>query len=373
MTARPMSARTAQTELDVELERAALRALRAAYNDLNGALFKRALRRPVLELVDSTSRLGRWVHEHRSLELSRSLLTEHGWGVAVEVLKHEMAHQYVDEVLGRSGESAHGPAFRRVCEERAIDHRASGVPLAQEASAADARVLERVTKLLALAESSNVHEAQSAMNTAQRLMLKYNVEVVREGAVRGYGFRHLGRPTGRVSESERILAVIVGDYFFVEAIWVPVWRPLEGKRGSVLEVCGTPENLEMAEYVHSFLTHAAERLWREHKKKNGIRRNANRRTFVAGVMAGFRDKLEQQKRAHSQQGLVWVGDAELGVYFKKRHPHVRWTHHYGSRRTEAYAHGREAGRRIVLHRGVQQGSSDQARLLPPASRGQTRE
>jgi len=373
MTARPMSARTSQAELDVELERADLRALRASYDDLNGALFKRALRRPVLEIIDASSRLGRWVHEQRSLELSRSLLTQHGWGVVVEVLKHEMAHQYVDEVLGRSGETAHGPAFRRVCKDRAIDYRASGVPVAEDPTAPEVRVLDRVTKLLALAESSNVHEAQSAMNAAQRLMLKYNVEAVREGVPRGYGFRHLGRPTGRVSESERILAVIVGDYFFVEAIWVPVWRPMEGKRGSVLEVCGATENLEMAEYVHSFLTHAAERLWREHKKKNGIRRNANRRTFVAGVMAGFRDKLEKQKLEHSEHGLVWVGDAELGTYFKKRHPHVRWTHHYGSRRTEAYAHGREAGRRIVLHRGVQQGSSGQSCLLPPASRGQTRE
>ena len=36
-----------------------------------------------------------------------------------------------------------------------------------------------------------------------------------------------------------LLGAILGKHFFVEVIWVPVYRPLEQKRGSVLEVCGT--------------------------------------------------------------------------------------------------------------------------------------
>src|SRR5690606_18958374 len=118
---------------------------------------------------------GRWVAEERTIEISRKLLVDHGWGALVEVLKHEMAHQFVDEVLGLADEAAHGPAFRQVCAERGFDARASGVPNAAQ-SDAQSRVLERVAKLLALAESPNEHEAQAAMNAAQRLMLKYNLE-----------------------------------------------------------------------------------------------------------------------------------------------------------------------------------------------------
>jgi Protein of unknown function (DUF2786)/SprT-like family len=350
--------------LSAELERATLRALRAAYEDLNASFFKRSLSAPVFELGDTHQRLGRWHREHRTLEIGRALLVEHGWGVVVEVLKHEMAHQYVDEVLGLGGESAHGPAFRRVCTERGIDPRASGVPRSRAADEPASHALERVAKLLALAESSNEHEAQSAMNAAQRLMFKYNVGAVRDGRVASYGFRHLGQPTGRVSEAERVLAVILGDHFFVEAIWVPVWRPLEGKRGSVLEVCGAPHNLELAEYVHAFMMGAAERLWREHKRAHRISKNAERRSFMAGVMAGFRDKLAVQQREQSARGLVWVGDADLQAFFRQRHPHVRWTRHASSRRTEAYSHGRKAGRRIVLHRGIRRGSGSEVRLLP---------
>src|SRR5689334_9966036 len=114
----------ARESLHVELERAALRAARATFEMLNGSLFRFRLRTPSFELIDSAERLGRWVPVRRALELSRRLLVEHGWGVLEEVLKHEMAHQYVDEVLGVRDEPAHGPAFRQVCEERGIDARA---------------------------------------------------------------------------------------------------------------------------------------------------------------------------------------------------------------------------------------------------------
>ena len=147
----------------------ALRAVRRVYDDANAALFAGKLRPPALQLSDSVGRLGCYVHKSRTLELARPLLVEHGWNVLVEVLHHEMAHQFVHEVLGVHDESAHGPAFRRVCQERGIDARAAGLP--DPADPAETHVLERIAKLLALAESANEHEASAAMSAAQRLML----------------------------------------------------------------------------------------------------------------------------------------------------------------------------------------------------------
>src|SRR4051794_5761256 len=103
--------------LTVELEAAAVRALCALYGDLNDALFRRSLRPPMILLSDAEGHLGRWEHRLRTLEISRKTLLQHGWGGVTEVLKHEMAHQYVDEVLGCHDETAHGPTFQRVCEE----------------------------------------------------------------------------------------------------------------------------------------------------------------------------------------------------------------------------------------------------------------
>ncbi|HEY6723148.1 MAG TPA: DUF2786 domain-containing protein [Polyangiaceae bacterium] len=351
-------------ELSVELERAALRQVRATYTEYNYSLFKNQLTPPSFSWLDTATELGVWRGAYREIGLARVLLTKHGWGVLVEVLKHEMAHQYVDEVLGAGAEGPHGPLFRQVCEERGIDARSLGLPSAKRGDTPEGRVLERVAKLLALAESPNVHEAQAAMSAAQRLMLKYNIDALLASEPRQYDFRHLGTPSGRVEESQRILSTILSEHFFVEIIWVPVYRLVEQKRGSVLEICGTPHNLELAEYVHAFLTRTAQQLWQEHKKLHHIRRNAHRRAFVTGVMSGFRKKLEAERGKNQEAGLVWQGDAELRGYFRRRHPNIRWTRPSGRYDRDSYYAGHEAGGKIVLRRGVSEGATAGPKLLP---------
>jgi hypothetical protein len=310
----------------------------------------------VIALTDSDARLGAWHKRTRTLEISRTLVLEKSWGAVVEVLKHEMAHQYAHEVLGATDETAHGPAFRSVCERLGIDASSSGVPHAEGESRAVSR---RVARLLALAESPNIYEAEAAMAAAHRLMLKYNIE---HAASASYSFRELGKPTGRTTEAERILAMILGKHFFVEVIWVPVYRPLEGKRGSILEISGSAENLAMAEYVYDFLMHTAERLWEQHQEQTQTGRR-ERKAYFSGVMSGFLEKLDAQAKTHRQKGLVWLRDADLESYYRKRHPHVRHVRYAGERRTHAYADGKDAGRKIILHKPVGGAAIDRGRLL----------
>ena len=349
--------------LSADLERALLRELVAEWRHLNRALFRDKLLEPSFELVDVRAVLGRWAGDRRTIEIARALVLDHSWGVVIEVLKHEMAHQWVHEVLGRRDEPPHGPAFRQTCVTFGIDAASSGVP--EVRGAEESRVLERVARLLALAESPNVHEAEAAMTAAQKLMLKHNLEAHAATHARGYAFRHVGRVTGRVTASERTLAVLLSKHFFVESIWVPVYRPLEGKRGSVLELCGTPANLEIAEYVHRYLTDTAERLWIDHRRARGIEGDRHRRTFLAGVMSGFADKLARQERAHAEQGLVWVGDRDLSDWLRRRHRWVRTVWSRGPERDETFARGRDAGSAIVLHKPVHAATTNAGRALPP--------
>ena len=350
--------------LSARLEAALLREVAEAYRHLALAYFKGALKIPQFELVISRARLGRWVEETRTIELSRPLVLEQAWGVVVEVLKHEMAHQYVGEILGERGESAHGPRFRAVCEKLGIDAAASGMPIPNPGAGhtEHGKIAERIARLLALAESPNVHEAEAAMAAAQRLLLKHNIELGQARAAQGYAWKHLGTPTGRTTEAERVLSLILGKHFFVEAIWVPVYRPSLGKRGSVLEICGSPESIAIAEYVHGYLVQTAARLWDEHKAEQRIRSNRDRRTFLAGVMSGMSEKLNNEARKSEKGGLIWVADGDLEGFFRRRHPYVRHVRYAGQRRTDAYAHGREAGQKIVIHKGVK-GTPEQRGLL----------
>lgn len=346
----------ASEDLTAELLRAALREIVDTYDDLNRSLWKASLTRPILAFTDRQQRLGQWHGVERRLELSERLLLDQGWGVLVEVLKHEMAHQYVDEVLGITDEGPHGDVFRSVCAARGIDSSAAGMPQSAESDDGRSRRIDQLTKLLRLAKSSNVHEAAAATSAAQRLMLKYNLSESESHASHGYSHRQLGIATGRVSEGERILACILGEHFFVQVIWVSVYRPFEQKRGSVLEICGTPENLELASFVYHYLRDAAERLWTSYKESHGVSGNAHRREFLAGVLTGVRDKLAADKRRSERQGLVWVGDGELVSYFRRRHPHIRWIRGSAKLRPEAWDRGRDAGRSLEMNQPLREAS-----------------
>jgi hypothetical protein len=281
------------------------------------------------------------------------------------VLEHEMAHQFVDEVLRVRGETAHGETFRRVCAERGIDHRAAGAPTAASAAeGADAdRVIDRIRKLLALAGSPNQHEAEIAMRKAHELMLRHNIEVAATRAERSYEVRHLGDPSKRGTRVESEIAALLSELFFVKVIRVPVYLPREARSGLVYEIAGTHANVEMASHVWAFLLATAGRLWAENRHDSRVRGGRDRMIYQSGVIGGFRDKLLAERTGLKQTGLVWVGDGDLDRFYRARHPHMT-TRRHDVRVNGAHAAGREAGRTVVLHKPVERGpSAGSPRLL----------
>ena len=354
--------------LSAALEAKLLARVVEEWDSINFMYFREVLRRPVFRLSDTRSQLGQWVPGVRGLELSRPLVLEHPWSVVVEVLKHEVAHQFVDEVM-RVHEPPHGPTFQRVCAQLGIagHARAELPPPSAVDDDPENLVVQRIRKLLALAESPNQHEAEAAAIAARKLMLRFNIEGEAEAPSQGrqrYGFRHLGRPSGRVMEHDRRLARILTTYFFVDGLWVPVYRPLEGKRGSVLEICGLEPNLAMAEHVHAFISETAVSLWAEYRKTATRTSNRDRQAFLAGVMVGFDSKLSAQNHQFQEQGLVWVPGAELEAYFKRRYPRTQTVRRGGASRNAAYARGEEAGGSIVLSKPVEsQGSGGRPKAL----------
>ena len=341
--------------LDAALEAALVRELRAFYERHNHRHFGGRLVPPVLVLSDTTQRLGRWVQATRTLEVSRALVLARPWLEVTSVLEHEMAHQYVDEVL-RVREAPHGEMFQRVCAERGIDARAAGAPVASAAGGEPDRVLERIRRLLALAASENLHEAELAMRRAHELMLRHNIEQAAARAVQRYEVRHLGTPRRRADPVEAEIMGLLSEHFFVEVIRVPVYMPTTGNHGDVYEVIGTYQNVEMAEHVHAFLLATAARLWRENRGDARVKSGRDRVAYQCGVIGGFREKLALGRQQHRKEGLVWVGDGGLDRFFRARYPRI-------SRRrrsisvTAAHHAGREAGRKIVLHKPVTRGPS----------------
>ena len=298
--------------LKSELERALLAELATWWQTFNRRLFQSKLTSPVMALSDSQRTLGCWRRDTRTLSISRTLIVDASWGSVVEVLKHEMAHQYVDEVLHITDETAHGASFQRVCSERGIDGAASGqAGDTGEGSHRRARMVRRIQKLMALAESPEHTEAEAAMRAARRLLLKHNISLAETKNHDQYTWRQVGRSTGRIPTHHQLLAGLLSQHFFVGCVWVQAYNPHTGRRGRVLELTGTLENVEIAQWVHDWLLSTSESLWRDHRKRNNLKGNAARRNFLQGVMMGFGEKLAQETLECEQTGLVWAGATNL--------------------------------------------------------------
>ncbi len=344
------------TPLDAALRRALLDAVGRAWRAFNTDLFDGVMRPPVLRLDSTSHLLGRWVSSDRALALSESLVVSRPWPEVMEVLRHEMAHQYVDEVLKVRDEPPHGPRFRSVCALRGIDARAAGTldvsSDAPDAPAADqARALRKIQRLLALAGSAEPHEAESAMAAAQRLLLKHNIDLaaqVAEGPA--YVTRAVGTPALRLPAWERILSGILTGHFFVFGVYVPAYLPLRGETGTVLEITGTPENVEIAVWVHGFLVETAERGF-QRARAGGLPGREHQR-YLAGVMSGFARKLREQSAVAQEEGLVWLGDGRLDSWAGLRYPHLRRGRGVRVRMTEGWTEGVRAGGEIILHKPI---------------------
>ena len=186
----------------------------------------------------------------------------------------------------------------------------------------EAAVVRRIRKLLALAESANPHEAEAAARAAHKQLRKHNISVVDDPA--SFGARCVGRVALRHQAHEKVLAGLLGRHFFVHPVWVSAWMAGRDRWGKVLEICGRPENLDLAVHAHAFVIDTAERAWRIHKRQRGSA-GRQRGRFLAGVVMGFGEQLDDQADTCEQTGLVWVGDAQLDDWVGRRFPRLRTT------------------------------------------------
>ncbi|TVL95511.1 MAG: hypothetical protein CV082_10665 [Candidatus Brocadia sp. BL1] len=360
------------TDINDKLKTAWLRQLNEEWKTANFLYFTNSMRPPNFELAYSGTTLGRWKGGcRRCLSISVALINRHTWEYVQEVLYHEMAHQYVEEVLGICEELPHGETFRKVCQEKGIDSTATGNIQAWvenrsnrfAVNSGNQQMLDKVHKLLALAQSPNEHEAQTAMAKAHELLLRHNLTILDTQAKRNYIHKQVGK-VGRRDPAKSTISAILCKYFFVEAIWTFGYDQHRNQSGRVLEIYGTPENVEMAEYVYHYLQNVTELLWREYKKKNTISRNRHRRTFIYGILEGFYHKLEGRESENISKKLVWKGDPRLKEFYYQRNPRrIRTFSRYSRTCQDAYNSGVSQGKKLIIHKGVREGGSKKIKYL----------
>ncbi len=364
--------KTSMTDIDNILKTAWVRQLKADWKTANFHYFKDSMRLPSLELSYSEDVLGTWKGGYyRRLSISIILINNYSWEYVQEVLYHEMAHQYVEEVLGIRDSLPHGEAFKRVCRENSIDPTATGdikswVEKRNNSSSVSSenhKILDKIHKLLALAQSPNEHEAQNAMAKAHEFLLKHNLSLLDVQSEWNYIYKQIGE-VGRRNPIKSIISAIISKFFFVEAIWTFGYDQHENRSGQVLEIYGTPENVEMAEYVYDYLQNIPEILWAEHKRQEKINGNKHRRSFIYGLLDGFYNKLDSQFTENQSKELVWTGDPRLQEFYRRRNPRIaRSSSRYSRSCQDTYNSGITQGKNLVIHKGIHGKGNGVVKLL----------
>lgn len=333
--------------------------------------YEKSMRKPLFSLADMRSKWGDWSLEKREIRLSKNLVRNHPWDAVREVLLHEMAHQFADEVLGAHGEPPHGPTFQRACYVLRANPKASGQyeplddRLYRKSSRPEDKNIVRIRKLMALAQSQNQHEAEVAIAKAHQLIAKYNLNVMAHNEHRDFVSVFVGRPAFRHFREEYRLARLLEGFYFVYGIWMPAYVADRGKMGHVLEVSGTVENVRIAHYVHDFVQRFINSQWQEYNKDKGL--NRYRKTdYAVGIIDGFCSKLESQgkkKRVGDKHALVKIEDGLLKEYVEYKYPRVRNLGMRASRRdSKVLNDGMNAGKKLVISKGIT-GKGRSKRLL----------
>ncbi|MBW2466511.1 MAG: DUF2786 domain-containing protein [Deltaproteobacteria bacterium] len=371
----------------VEYHRKWLHQLRAEFEQIC-SWYNISLATPAFRISESKAVLGAWNPDSRTISISAALISEYSWDTVINVLKHEMAHQYVHEPLNRKMEQAHGPGFSAACERLGVLHpfnTASGdspkILTGSNMHSQDEEYnkrINKVRKILSLAGSSNENEAAAAMSKANSLIRKYNLE--RLARVESAQYRYEIKNTGkkRLHVIERRIASLLMDFFYVDVVYSELFDAGKAEYYKTIELLGSLENVTFAGYVYEFLKERVEYLWKNFRRTSRSPGRL-RKTYILGLLQGFREKLEREEKKQSMpagisQGedrfqtisaLVVAKDSGLNDFVAKRFPRLRKVRYTapGIYCPDTYSAGKAEGKKITIYKTVEREEGNLGALL----------
>jgi hypothetical protein len=369
-------------------ERSVIRELKRDHDHI-GRTHKVFLRPIHITLFDSDTRWGKFDPLTWTIFLSRRLVEKFSWYQVLGVFRHEVAHQYVAEkspLLGADVQ-AHGPEFREACKRIGVPDQYARFDLDlttcdldwrnEKRSDDSEKIIEKVRKLLALANSTNEHEALLAMQRVREIYAKYNLEQIEKSAKEGFVHLVVTRGKKRVEIWEMKIASLLTKFFFVEIVLSREFDAKSGDQHQSMELIGTRENVLMAEYVYHFLLNQLQQLLSQSARADRKFSRREYNSYRLGILMGFETKLEKaEKQSPSstdfEPAVTVVGkaitafrdDPRLRDYLGEIYPRLV------SRRAgkialvdHAFSAGRAVGVKLTLNKPISSAPTNSGRTL----------
>lgn len=161
-------------------------------------------------------------------------------------------------------------------------------------------IIKRIQKLLNLAKGKNASEGEvkNAMEMAQRLMTKYKISMANLGDPEeksNMGIRHeeFFSRKGMLNPADTCIINILLRFYRVRVLTTNNF----GSKGMML--VGTPEDIEIAKYIHGYLRQTFFDCWNAYKKENI---NADKASYYRGLSYGIIERLtEAEKQAKAEE------------------------------------------------------------------------
>ena len=261
---------------------------------------------PIYIVVFEGKEFGHFNAPYMQIGLNKKLIYSAKDSVLRDILKHELAHYLT--YIRHGNVQPHGQEYQGICREYGFPEEISAATmnledsnLSKEGDLVSERVIEKVKKLLQLAQSTNPHEAELATLKANELLLRHNLDYLR-------GEEQETIYLDRVLIKARKDAKLVAIYDILRHFIV---RPVlsYGKNKCTLEVSGSLTNVKLAKYVAEFLDRELDRLWEITRVEENLQGLRAKNSFFAGVARGFDEKMKQSKATFStadQKALILV-------------------------------------------------------------------
>ena len=249
---------------------------------------------PIINISSGKRTLGLWSDKNKTLSISGHLIKNEIWDIVLEVLKHEMAHQYVSEFYDNADK--HGKYFKRACKilgvhpafvAGSIDYDKNLQEFKGTLSANAQKMLKKVEKLMALGKSSNEAEAQSASRKANYLLNKYNLQQINTGDDNpDIKYLTICHEKKCIKSIQRAILSVLRNYYYVNCLTSNTYHAQNDMVYKSIVLVGRRESLKVAEYAYHFLLDTDQTLWQDFKKKNNAKRG-EKISFDMGFIAGI--------------------------------------------------------------------------------------
>lgn len=335
------------------------------------------LQKSLIEISQSESILGCYSSSPSKISLSESLILNHPWEIVLEIFKHEIAHQIVQEIFQQYDQ--HGIWFQKACDLIGLEHwaRHASIDIAghlfhwksQNLEQQQSDLLRKVERLLALVESNNEFESAAAMQKVHELYAKYNLEIFEHKKKSEYVSLFITHKKKKIETYQSHIFSILAEHFSVKPIFCNLYDPKTQSNYKAVEILGTKENILMGEYVYWFLYNNLHSLWNEYKFNIKNKTVTIRNSYFLGVIAGLNKNLNKKTEVKSENeikltSLMIIEQKRLADFVKWKHPKLVSTKISGRKlESESYNSGKQQGLNLQIHKGMSKTSTKEVRYI----------